>query len=125
MLAKACLAYDKALHANPDDARLLYERDQLWKRVGESPARRLAELEKYPQLTARRDDLAVSLATLFNQTGRYDDAVKLISSRKFQPWEGGEGLVLGQHVRAYMALGRRAPQTGDAVQAATDILKRR
>ena len=29
-------------------------------------------------------------------------------SRKFQPWEGGEGGPLGQHVRAQLALGRAA-----------------
>src|SRR5205814_8847059 len=30
--AAARAAYDRALRANPRDARLLYERDQLWKR---------------------------------------------------------------------------------------------
>jgi tetratricopeptide (TPR) repeat protein len=38
-------AYDRAFRANPNDARLLFERDQLWKRLGEKPARRLRELE--------------------------------------------------------------------------------
>ncbi len=35
-------------------------------------------------------------------------------SRKFQPWEGGEGLVLGQHVRSHRALGKRIPEEGNA-----------
>ncbi len=61
-------AFDKALHASPTDARVLYERDQLWKRIGESPERRLAELEKFPDLVRLRDDLSVELATLYNQT---------------------------------------------------------
>ena len=32
--AKARAAYDRAFQANPCDARLLFERDQLWKRLG-------------------------------------------------------------------------------------------
>src|SRR5260370_36632604 len=38
-------------------------------------------------------------------------------SRRFEPWEGGEGLVLGQHVRAYLAQGRRALAAGDPAKA--------
>jgi hypothetical protein len=37
-----------------------------------------------------------------------------MSSRKFQPWEGGEGQVMKQHVRTHLALGRRALATNDA-----------
>ena len=38
---------------------MLYERDQLWKRLGEKPAKRLHELEKYPEMVRQRDDLSV------------------------------------------------------------------
>ena len=34
--------------------------------------------------------------------------MQLVSTRKFQPWEGGEGQALGQHVRTHLALGREA-----------------
>ena len=51
--AKARAAYDQAFKANPADARLLYERDQLWKRLGEKPEKRLRELEKYPATRLR------------------------------------------------------------------------
>ena len=39
--SKARKVYDKAFCVNPADARLLFERDQLWKRLGEksSPGR--------------------------------------------------------------------------------------
>ena len=106
--AKACAAYDKAFKTNPNDGRLLFERDQLWKRLGEKPERRLRELEKYPQLVAQRDDLSVELCALYNQTGQPAKALEIISHRKFQPWEGGEGQAFGQHVRTYLALGRGA-----------------
>jgi tetratricopeptide (TPR) repeat protein len=101
-------AYEKAFKANPGDARLLYERDQLWKRLGEKPWKRLLELEKHLDLVARRDDLNIEICALYNQTHRPQKAAQLIAGRKFQPWEGGEGKPLEQHVRAQMALGRAA-----------------
>jgi len=110
--AKAKEAYDKAFRANPGDARLLFERDQLWKRLGVSPERRLAELEKHPGLVSRRDDLSVEICSLCNQTGRHADALAILSGRNFQPWEGGEGLALGQHVRTHLSLGKRALASG-------------
>lgn len=110
-------AFEKALQANPNDARLLYERDQLWKRIGELPQRRLAELERFPDLVCRRDDLSVELASLYNQTRQHAKALDLIQSRQFQPWEGGEGLVLGQHVRTQLALGRNALAKGNPREA--------
>ena len=105
---KALAAYEKAFAANPADARLLFERDQLWKRLGKKPENRLRELEKHPQLVAQRDDLSVELCALLNQTGRHVEAMQLLDKRKFQPWEGGEGGPLGQHVRTQLAIGREA-----------------
>jgi len=101
-------AFDRAFQANPRDGRILYERDQLWKRLGELPERRLKELLQYPELIVQRDDLSVELATLYNHVGRPQAALELLLSRKFQPWEGGEGLVLAQYTRARLLLGRRA-----------------
>lgn len=115
--ALARRAYDAALRANPRDARLLFERDQLWKRLGVAPARRLRALEKFPDLLGRRDDLAVELCALFNQLGRPEDALTILSTRRFQPWEGGEGQALGQHTRTHVLLGRAALAAGDAAAA--------
>jgi hypothetical protein len=102
---------------NPADARLLYERDQLWKRLGEKPEKRLRELEKRLDLVQQRDDVSIELCALYNQTGQHEKALALVSSRNFQPWEGGEGGPLGQHVRSHLALGQVALSRSDAVQA--------
>ncbi len=110
-------AFDKALEVNPTDARVLYERDQLWKRTGESPERRLSDLEKFSDLVRLRDDLSIELATLYNDTRQPEKALAVIKSRKFQPWEGGEGLALGQHVRTHLAWGRRALADGNLAEA--------
>ena len=114
---RARTAYDQALHLAPGDARLLYERDQLWKRLGESPANRLRELERHPRLVDQRDDLSLELASLYNRLGKHDRALALMTARHFQPWEGGEGDPLGQYARAHLALGRAALAQGDAVKA--------
>lgn len=116
---KARAAYDKALRANTMDARILFERDQLMKRLGESPALRLRALEKRLDLVAQRDDLSVEICALYNQVGRHVDALAIISSRNFQPWEGGEGQALGQHVRTRLALGRGSLTAGDFESAKT------
>lgn len=116
-------AYDRAVRANPTDARLVYERDQLWKRMGESPDVRLQELEKFSELVEARDDLSIELCALYNQTGSPERAAAIIATRRFQPWEGGEGQALGQHVRTYLALGRRALGRGDA-EAAVEHFER-
>ncbi len=111
--AGAIAAFDRARAADPQDGRILYERDQLWKRTGISPERRLAELLHHSVLIAARDDLSVELATLYNQTGQPERALAVLLARNFQPWEGGEGLVLGQFVRARLLLARRALATGN------------
>lgn len=110
--AKALAAFESAVRADPGEPRLLYERDQLWKRMKKAPALRLKELEKKRELVDRRDDLAVELCALYNQVGRPEKALEVVSSRIFQPWEGGEGLALGQHVRTHLSLGRRELEQG-------------
>jgi len=114
---KARKAYERAFKANPGDARLLFEKDQLLKRVGETPAKRLTALQKHPELVRQRDDLSVELCALYNQVGRHQEALDLLSKRNFQPWEGGEGGPLGQHIRAHLALGRKALANKNPAQA--------
>jgi tetratricopeptide (TPR) repeat protein len=115
--AKARTAYDRAAAAGPTDARIWYERDQLHKRLGDEPRDRLARIESRLDLVDQRDDFSVELAALYNQTARHDEALKIISQRRFQPWEGGEGQALGQHVRTHLALGKKSLSAGDAPAA--------
>jgi len=114
---KAREAFAHARRFAPMDARIVYEQDQLLKRTGERPGCRLATLEAMQELVASRDDLSVELASLYNQVGRPEDALKVLLSRRFQPWEGGEGLVLSQYVRANLLLGQKALAEKDAPTA--------
>ena len=95
--------YEVALQLAPDDARLWYESDQLAKKLGHSAAGRLARLEPVHDAVLARDDLTVEFSELLVDAGRAPEAVVLLESRQFQPWEGGEGLTLAAWER-----GRRA-----------------
>lgn len=110
-------AFNRARTFAPTDARIVYEQDQLLKRTGERPGRRLAGLEQVLELVESRDDLSVELASLYNQVGRPEDALNILLSRRFQPWEGGEGMVLSQYVRANLLLGQQALAEKDAPTA--------
>jgi tetratricopeptide (TPR) repeat protein len=106
--AAALHAFENALASEPEDARLLYESDQLRKRLKYPAEARLAELLGQRALVDSRDDLTVELATLFNQLQRPQEALTILLSRQFQPWEGGEGLVLSQFTEAKLGLGQAA-----------------
>jgi tetratricopeptide (TPR) repeat protein len=111
--ARALSAFRVARQCAPGDARILYEYDQLLKRTGESIEGRLRLLEREKALVELRDDLSVELASLLNSSGCSEEACSLLLSRHFQPWEGGEGLVLTQYIRAHVLRAHRALKSGD------------
>ncbi len=115
---RARAAYRRALRADPSDARLLYEYDQLRKRLADAPAARLRDLQARPDLVLQRDDLAVEYVTLLNRVGRHGDAAEFLAGRRFHPWEGGEGLVSRQWLVAHRELARAALREGRASTAA-------
>jgi len=114
---RALECYEKAFRAEPSDARLLYELDQLCKRMGTPPERRLSKLEEHRDLVDQRDDLVVELVTLCNQTRKTAQALQILSSRRFHPWEGGEGLVSGQYVAAHLLMGRELLEAREPSEA--------
>jgi tetratricopeptide (TPR) repeat protein len=113
--------FETAFALNPEDARVFFELDQLYKRVNRTPEERLALFERYPGLVERRDDLAVEYISLLNLAGRHKDAYHQLMKRNFHPWEGGEGKVTGQYVISLVELAKEALSEGLA-QAAIDAL---
>ncbi len=110
--------YQRAFAANPDDARVFYEWDQLKKRTGlVGPEERLRCLDEHPQLVERRDDLSVEYITLLNQCGKWEAALQRLGAHHFSPWEGGEGLVSAQYVQAHRSLGKASLASGNAADA--------
>ena len=110
-------AYKKALELDPNDARLFAEYDQLRAKLGDAPEERLETLLAKPSLVVDRDDCSVALAELYNATGQPQAALDFLMSRRFHPWEGGEGRVLKQYTTARLLLGQQALKEGDAATA--------
>jgi tetratricopeptide (TPR) repeat protein len=119
---RAAACYAKAMELDSGDARLVVEADQLAKKQNRPPAERLAFLSGHRELVLQRDDATVELAALLNLTGEPRQALDLLLSRRFHPWEGGEGTVLRQYTAARIALGRQALERGDAAAAHREFL---
>ncbi|MEA9985779.1 DUF5107 domain-containing protein [Subtercola sp. RTI3] len=96
--------FEAARELSPNDAKLLYEYDQLLARTGTGSPERLALYEAHPALVVQRDDLLVEYARLLTDEGRAADARDVICRHRFQPWEGGEGRVLAAWETAMKAL---------------------
>ena len=116
-------AYSTAFALNPDDARVLYELDQLAKKLNHAPAQRLAALERQRELVDRRDDLTIEYITLLNTLGRPGEAYAALMRRNFHPWEGGEGRTTGQYVISLTEQARAQIGAGEHA-AAADLLGR-
>ncbi|MCW2888930.1 MAG: Tetratricopeptide repeat protein [Streptosporangiaceae bacterium] len=114
---RAAACYERALALAPGDARLWYERDQLAGRTGEPPAVRLSRLDSHPHLITARDDLTIAYVLLLLVTGRAEHALKALTGRRFQPWEGGEGQVLAAWEQTRLALSRAALADGRPAEA--------
>jgi tetratricopeptide (TPR) repeat protein len=98
---------EKAFSLNPADARVLFELDQLYKKLNVSHGERLSLLEKYFNLVEARDDLYVEYVTLLNNTGEYERALEKMMERQFHPWEGGEGKITSQYVLSHVELAKQ------------------
>lgn len=115
--AQAMLEMEQALKLDSEYPRLLLEYDQLCAKRAVSNQERLRMLEQNLHLTACRDDLYLRYITLLNCEGRYLDAYKAVMSRKFHPWEGGEGKTSAQYRYALLHLAVEAIEQKDTARA--------
>ncbi len=120
---RARVSYERAFVLNPKDARVLFELDQLDKKLNRAPHDRLERLEQYPDQVAARDDLTIEYITLLNILGRYAEAYAELMSRNFHPWEGGEGKTTGQYVISLVEQAKQFIEAGQ-FDRAVDYLQR-
>ena len=109
--AKALQEMETAFSLDETDARIFMELDQLYKRLARKHTERLAFFEKYPELVEQRDDLLLEYTTLLNQTGRYEDAMRVLDTHRFHAWEGGEGKIPTQYQMARVEMAKRCLAT--------------
>ena len=114
---------ERAFHLNENDARMLMELDQLYKRLHKPHQERLDFLQLYPELIQQRDDLALEEATLLNMLGRYEEAKERIDHRIFHPWEGGEGKVSGQYQMSRLEIAKQLLQKDPKSTRAKQLLE--
>lgn len=119
---KALASLQIAFSLNPADARVFYELDQLYKKLGHAPADRLKAMEEHMELVEQRDDLYLECLTLHNTLNRYEEALALILKRNFHPWEGGEGKVPAQYVLARVELAKQLLQDRRYEEAVEQLL---
>jgi tetratricopeptide (TPR) repeat protein len=98
--------YEQALEVAPQDARLLFEQDQLAARLGHPARERLARLQAQTELVLSRDDFTIEYVGLLVEGGLAEDALGILNSREFHPWEGGEGQAIRAWDSVIAALGR-------------------
>lgn len=103
---KALKEMETAFELDRNDARILMELDQLYKRMQKPFNERLELLRRYGSVAHRRDDLILEEATLLNLLHCYEEAMRLIDSHTFHVWEGGEGKVSAQYVICRMEMAR-------------------
>ncbi len=101
-----------AFDADRSDARVLFELDQLEKLSGHPPAGRLARLDICRASVLERDDLCVEYLHLLNLAGRAEEALAILETRTFHPWEGGEGKAAAQYQRCLFLLAERDERAG-------------
>lgn len=116
-------AYQRARILTPLDARLLYEADQLAQICGVDPTVRLSELTHNLAVVLERDDLTIAYVTLLNIHARYAEALDILTTRMFHPWEGGEGRVAAQHTIAIIGMAELAMQHGQFGEAITFLYR--
>ncbi|CAM4448570.1 DUF5107 domain-containing protein [Paenibacillus xylanexedens] len=103
----ALVSLEEAFRLDSQDARIFYELDQLHKKIGYSCERRIKLLEQHMELVHHRDDLYIEWVTLLNMQGSHQEAWNALQTRRFHPWEGGEGKVTGQYVTALTELAKK------------------
>jgi tetratricopeptide (TPR) repeat protein len=107
------------------EPRVLFELDQLYKKLNRSPAERLRFLDRHPQLIESRDDLFIEHVTLLNLLGQHDLVQQRLANRQFHPWEGGEGKVTGNFVYSLRSLAKKYLDNNQHNLALTAIDKAR
>jgi tetratricopeptide (TPR) repeat protein len=102
-------------------ARHFTELDELYAAQNVAPEKRLALLEQNHRVVAMRDDALSREIGLKVFCGKYDEAIQLMTGRKFSVWEGGSLDVADHWLDAHLLRGRQRLQAGQAASALADF----
>ncbi len=124
-LARAVAELELAVAAPVKYPLHFAELDELYAQAGTSPEKRLALLEQNHVVVARRDDALSCEIGLKVFAGKYDEAIRLMTGRKFSVWEGGSLEVVDHWVNAHLLRGRQELQARQFSAASRDFASAR
>ncbi|MEW6753817.1 MAG: DUF5107 domain-containing protein [Candidatus Latescibacterota bacterium] len=108
--------YRQAVERRPDDYRLYIDLDQIRAALGDGARLRLDALLAAPALVRARGSIVARMAQFHADLGEYDQAIALLESRRFDPWEGATGLRL-IYLDAHVGKGDQLLEAGDLAGA--------
>ncbi|MDX9866771.1 MAG: DUF5107 domain-containing protein [Kiritimatiellia bacterium] len=89
---RAVTCYQAAVQADPQNVAPVLELDKLQEKRGARATDRLAFLESRMGTVQRSDPAMLRLAYLYNETGQFDKALAILTTRRFHVWEGAAAL---------------------------------
>lgn len=104
---------EEAFALDRQDSRVLLELFQLYGLTGKSRQEQFKLLSYNLSAVEARDDLYLEYLTLLTENGEYNSAFDKLMSRKFHPWEGGEGKVTKLYKILNIAQAKEADEKGD------------
>lgn len=116
----AAARYEAAIKADPQNVACLLELDKLFEKTGRDASQRLAFLESHIETVRRSDPIMLRLAYLYNETGQYDEALAILTTRRFHVWEGAAALHQ-PFVDACLLRGLEKLASGDNAEAIRDF----
>jgi tetratricopeptide (TPR) repeat protein len=120
VLDQAIASLERAV-ALPDPHALHFtELDELYEAAGVEPEKRLALLERHASVVARRDDALARAISLKVLMGRCDEAIRLMTGRRFDVWEGASISVAEHWIDAHLHRGHEHLAAGRLAEALQD-----
>lgn len=120
---KALKFMEDAFKLDRQDSRVLLELFQLYGLTGKSRQDQYKLLYNNLSAVEARDDLYLEYLTILAEKGKYNSAFDKLMSRKFHPWEGGEGKVTKLYKILNIAQAKEADEKGDC-NLASECYKR-
>lgn len=104
---------EKAFSLDKSDSRILLELYELYGLTNKTQEEKFALLSNNLSAVEERDDLYLHYLTLLTDLGEIDKAYSLLTTRRFHPWEGGEGKTTKLYKRLNVLIAKRAEKSQD------------
>jgi tetratricopeptide (TPR) repeat protein len=120
-LSKAIAELEKAVELSAPSPLFFRELDELYRAAGTATEKRLAMLEAHQDVVAKHAEALSRQISLLIFSGRYDEAIRLMTGRSFEVWEGGSLSVAGDWKTAHLLRGRQRLLAGTFSEAIADF----